>query len=478
MGTLYADCANAPDPARCLLERAAPAVDGREELLETAIVGLGAPELARLVELSDARDRASVLLAATLVRDPDPLADAAVRAAMAAAGDDAEVIRGAISTVDLRTGGLAPRPAGLLAVLAAAEAHARDDAWGLIWLGEAALNRGYPEAGLALLRRVAARGDAGPDVRAHAAERLLWRGGVDEAHRLMPADGDLRLAARIAAARLARGADPAAVGAVVRWLEHDLAQTSAAHVVWAEELTKFLRVLAAAGAEADVRCLAELYLERSRAPLPHEGPETRGDWAGLASDAFRLAGDFDAADAAAREGLQYLERLVAKWTRRIEAGDPDAEHHLRFLRVAPARALYRAGRVDEALATGRIRAMDRWRDATETGVETPDIGWVIAERDLAGLDEIKHRLIEAGDRAGAGELYEALTAARDGFDEPEVFRERELGLFAAAAGRGVAMRAHFARAAAALDSETDPEAAALAALQLACDWRRGEVLVG
>ncbi|NEX94154.1 hypothetical protein, partial [Caulobacter sp. 17J65-9] len=103
MRALYADCAQAPDPARALLDRAAPGVDGGEELLETAIVGLGAPELAHLVELSDPRDRASVLLAATLVRDPDPLSDPAVRAAMAAAGDDAEVIRGAVSTADLRT---------------------------------------------------------------------------------------------------------------------------------------------------------------------------------------------------------------------------------------------------------------------------------------------------------------------------------------------------------------------------------------
>ncbi|NEX93004.1 hypothetical protein, partial [Caulobacter sp. 17J65-9] len=320
------------------------------------------------------------------------------------------------------------------------------------------------------------RGDAGPDVRAHVAERLLWRDEIDEASRLMPANGDLRLAARIAVARLARGADPAAVTAVVRWLQHDLAQTSAAHAVWPEEVTRFLRALAGAGAQADVRFLAALYLERSRAPLAHEGTETRADWAALASDAFRIAGDFDAADAAGREGLQVIDPLIAKWTRRIEAGYPDAESHLHFLRVAPARALYRAGRVDEALATGRIRAMDRWRDANETGVETPDIGWVIAEQDLAGLDEIKAALIAAGDRAGAGELYEALTAARDGFDEPEVFRERELGLFAAAAGRGEAMRAHFARAAAALDAETDPEAAALAALELACDWRRGEVM--
>lgn len=485
----YADCAHAPDPARRLLERAVrQGVDGGEEIVEEAVVALGAPELARVVDRDDPRDRASVVLAAALVRDADPLADPTVRAAMVAAGDDAEVLRSAVGVADMRVGGCVARPAGLLPVLSAAEAHAEGAPWSLIALADVAFVRGYPEEGLDRLRRVAARGDATPEIRAHLAQRLLWRGEVDEARRLVQAGGcGLRLEADIGMRLLARGHDPDAVVAVVRELECDLGQTGASHVVWPERLTPLLRALAGVGERAQVRRMGELYLARARAPRPHEGPAKCADWAAMASDAFRIAGDREAAVAAAREGMEHVGRLVAKWTRRLEAGNPDArvraEYELRFMRAAPARALYRAGLVDEALATGRIRAMDRYDDALDTGVETPDVGWVIAEQDLAGLDEIKRRLIEAGDRAGAGALYEALlTAEWDRFDGSEFFWAREWGKFAAAAGRAEAMRDHFVAAAAELDEwlAAEPDAAGavgLAALQLACDWRRGEVLL-
>jgi hypothetical protein len=122
-----------------------------------------------------------------------------------------------------------------------------------------------------------------------------------------------------------------------------------AHPRFRDEL---LDALERSGAHDELRELARIYTERAA-----EVSDDSGAWLASASDCYLRANDRGAAVATARKGLGY------------KSGNQDRA-------AAPVVALYRAGAIAEALATGRLSGGDRYSYAERAGV-TPDPQWVL-----------------------------------------------------------------------------------------------------
>jgi hypothetical protein len=153
---------------------------------------------------------------------------------------------------------------------------------------------------------------------------------------------------------------------------------------------------------------------------------------------------------------------------------PRADAVVAVYGTAPIIALYRAGEREEALRSGYLTGLWRYKSAAAAG-EQPDPRWVLGDRAWNEVEFMYLVLLHA-DREAALLLYDELNR-RQGWlaDVSDAFWHRRLALFAALAGRRAEMLDHLAAAAGVLDrpDQNDP----YWALNLAREWRQAEFVV-
>jgi hypothetical protein len=520
----FSVCDGSADPPACLVERAAlvPGVTPEELLeatIETGLVDEIARHPAELVDGAESElapedlraagidrhattaqtrsqaDRillAAVALASAAQRSDNPFDEPLARSLSTAAGDDAAISQLAVmlwDTIDTYqewTPELT-RPPGLGRIWSAIVARPPIDNDRLISLAEAA--SGSPtssDQGLALLRILASREAAAADVKAAAASFLARRYRLpDEAQHLMDGGGNAApnynqhgLAVEIAEARLRTGYNSAAAQLIVSDRLRDLDRPASDSYLDPAPRD----ALEIGRANSELETLGNGYLHRARRRSGEA--EDTAQWFALASDCFRRAGLSKAAMSAAREGLPFVASAVA--ARNLEAppavstipaDSQRAVVQANGFGAEPVLALYKAGARHEAVQFGYLSGFARFQTDSQTGA-TIDFQAIIDDQSTFYTGIISRELIAMA-RADLGDaLYQAIRRAGPSFAGlPTDDYERQLGLLAALAGRGVDMRDQFSAAAAALSqnhSAEDVTANAEGALLLAADWRRGE----
>jgi hypothetical protein len=133
--------------------------------------------------------------------------------------------------------------------------------------------------------------------------------------------------------------------------------------------------------------LLELAAEYVRQAEARAGKSSAAEWYAAASDLFLRAGDLRRAREMARRGLPLVPASVAQ--------------------AAPAIALYRTGAIDEALNTGYLTGLSRYRHARRAG-EKPDPQWVLDDKDAASIAFMADDVARGGDRDIQRRAYEGL----------------------------------------------------------------------
>jgi len=194
-----------------------------------------------------------------------------------------------------------------------------------------------------------------------------------------------------------------------------------------------LESLRRGGATKELQEIGNVWLERARA--------THGDafeavtLYAAASDAFRLAGDKEAAVMAARTGMPLIPMALDD-----RADIPSIAERKRLagedngMRVAPALALFQAGKEQEALTSGYVSGLDLLQ-YWERPLADFDPHW-ITDGSPKWFDVVLSEVLDRDDPAFAARLYDAIAEAS--FDiEPVQF-----AVLAAAAGKADRIEAH------------------------------------
>lgn len=211
--------------------------------------------------------------------------------------------------------------------------------------------------------------------------------------------------------------------------------------------------LKAGGATEELRALGTALVSRGRGP--GRSPEDRTDDFGLASWAFRAAGDRGAALAAAREGMAFVPEAVKS------RGD------LSSFGTWPVRELFQLA-PDEAVASGFLWGRDRY-ESTATVGEQADPAWLAGPRMDFLLKHVVPTLQQRRAVSDARALLLRLQAARADWASAGA---EELMMLAAIAGEGGEVEAIFNDALRDLDESEDM--ATWAALQLVIGRRAAD----
>jgi hypothetical protein len=520
----YSRCASDPDPPVCLVDMVAARTPGADEVVDAenvmaAAVVAGSVELVlrhrkRIIEGAraklwsadrfmaalglkiregDAREAethstrtflAALVLLTASIRSDDPYKHPIVRSLMAEAGSAPAVNALALTLwYEIIIGGdLGGRiqPRGLPRVWdEVLKSPYASTATGR--LGSFAWYMGFPNASLQLLKVTMADPQASNDAKASASSALARyfhldgpiqqhydAGGFDPKHWHLPG---IRL--EIAVARLARGYDASAVRVIEDHAKRAI-EREAFHLD-----RELLAALEKGGARDVLIGLADLYLQHARSSQANAFD--RSNWYEHASDCYRRAGRIEQALSAAREGMRIVSVAMSAW-----AGIPvpAGEAETRRARVqasgrgtGPARALYRAGAREEAIASGYLWSHDRYELATETG-EPVDPKWAVDEHSTWSLKLFTFHLLYTRDVKIARRLDDLLGGCEyvaNPHEDYELY-----GVIAALAGREDKMKFCFARSAHFVERPRTPEdrnGSAYSALELAIAWRLGELVL-
>ncbi len=520
----FGQCAKSANPPRCLVREAvsrggwdadqalkAAVATGSVELIAAnpslAVHGNDSPDVRRFLKMLGvdsspmsvrraARAKftpakvAAAALAAAAARTSQPFDDPTVRELMHIAGDDTAVEQMAVAIwSDMAMSNEWPNSArtllpGMGKVWDAISADPPKNSEILAELGSMAALSGFKDKGLVLLRLVASRPQASANAKASTASALARLYGLaDEAQQLLNGGGArasnydvLGIRVEIADARLKHGYDPTAAGTVV---VHERAGLHGEAMYLEVGEREGLVALEAGGARAELLALASDFLARARQEEPD--PQDRGEWYALASDAFLRAGKRNEAVAAAREGVPYVSAAVSDRTMRgagltqsVSIDQPRADAVHAVYGMAPIVALYRAGEREEALRSGYLTGLWRYKSAAAAG-EQPDPRWVLSDRDWSEVELMYLMLLDA-DRESQSLLYGELAQRREWFaDLSDDDWHRQLALFAALIGHRAEMLDHLAATADALDrsGQQDP---IYWSLELAREWRQAELI--
>ena len=391
---------------------------------------------------------AAIAVAAAAQIADDPFAQDDAKALIAATGGRATIapLAAVIWTqnfLDWRWRAALVRTRGMKAILRAVIAQPPRDTAMLAQLAMSADFSGYDDEALALAQAVVARKDASEDDKANASALSLI-----VPLRKHPPEYDRELMNRF------------------------LVEFCYSYRSCSDEL----KLAADAGATEDLKAAGADLLQRAReSNVVRE--KTRGF--GVASEAYRLSGDIEAALAAAREGMPFVEAAFRELG--IDSTTSPDRRYMKLVVdaddvVAPAIALYRAGARDEALKSGYISGYQRFHHASVAG-ETADAKWVVDDRVTFEIDTFVDDLIEAKDTNAALRLHDVLRCSGPDFYESyqRDVLERNLAIAAALVGRGTMMNAHLTAAAHAIDAFTadvDSLPSAWSVGSLASDWRR------
>ena len=247
-------------------------------------------------------------------------------------------------------------------------------------------------------------------------------------------------------ARLRDGYDREAVARVLADI-----LSAAEHLPWPERGPEALK---AGGATDELRALGAALVSRGRAP--DRSPEDRTDDFGLASWAFRAAGDREAALAAAREGMAFVPEAV------------EGRGHLSSFGTWPVRELFQLA-PDEGVASGFLWGRDRYESAATVGGQA-DPAWLAGPR----MDFLMKLVVPTLQRRGAASDARALLIRLQA--EPADWAsagDEELMMLAAIAGDGRQVEMIFNDAVRRLDESED--LATWAALRLVIARRAADV---
>lgn len=436
----YAACAATPEPVVCVTERAL-AHAGGDEIGLADLVAAGAVDAAR--RQAPARGRRLVDIAARI---------AAGEGHEGLSPVDAQHLLGLFSDVDFYDSGLPEdaRAAGLWdiamrepvgdielrGVLVQAAVRSNREALAERLVAEAPVNGRWSDDARAEFASIAAHMTYDWRV----AEAFLASGGERADGYSIP---EIRIG--IDQARLHKGYDREAAARVL------------ADILSGDELLPWPQqgweALKAAGATEELRALGAALVSRGRGP--GRTPEDRTDDFGLASWAFRAAGDRGAALAAAREGMAFVPEAV------------EGRGDLSSFGTWPVRELFQLA-PDEAVASGFLWGRDRYEGTATVGGQA-DPAWLAGPR----MDFLLKLVVPTLQRRGAASDARALLARLQAApaDWASAGAE-ELMMLAAIAGDGRQVEAIFNDAARALDESEDM--ASWAALQLVIGRRAAD----
>jgi len=496
----YSDCIDAPDPPACLA-RTAIAIDRpdpgdlAEAVVRHGLTDLIAPyerrvlsgtrdhvmtgtealrslgfqmeddDYPKVVRRTDDADTLAAIALLTAARhDEDPFSNPVVRRLSAKARNAAqaplaavliwlELIQGG-NGYDMQVGfrGL-PK---LFAAMGANPALSPDAV--LRIASDASFEEQTDELALPLLRRSAARPDLTNRQKAALASVLARSYDLaDDAERLLRSGGEAAenysvhgLWSEIATVRLHTRYDAKSARIVA---EEVVARMEwGAHPRFEDEL---LDALERSGAYDELRELAHIYEERAT-----KMSDDAGAWLANASDCYLRAGDREAAVAIARKGLVYRSARQER-------------------SVAPVVALYRAGAIDEALATGRLSGGDRYRYAGRAGV-SPDPQWVLDEPSSLDVWSMVTRPIP-DDAATMRRVFDALQKHCQPLTQRKCLEDHRMHLahLAAALGDRKTMQTVFANEVREVENIRDGRAVrAFFAIRLAARWAHARELLG
>lgn len=267
----------------------------------------------------------------------------------------------------------------------------------------------------------------------------------------------------IAMARLHRSYEAEAAAVV---LAHGIADD--AGFAWPSDE---MEALAAAGAHAEMRTLADARLAEAR----HEAnfAEDRSDDYAAAAWLLDAAGDRPSALAILREALPIIPEAVG-WRSRASDPRPLSVQSNGF-GAWPVQLLYQFGAREEALATGYLSGRERYRAALRSG-ETPDPEWVLADLEWNNVESITATLDFEDRRDDAARLRAAILAqGENGLGDFDVVeRAATRMLLAAVAGDARGLDSDFRRALEVMD-RMEPDDAQWWAVRLAVA-RRGAMI--
>lgn len=419
----YPACADAVDPPECIVdlarqERSAGAADLLEAVLRLGMVDLALQESSRLKRLARAEVRsagwfesamhasdraeprgrdieAAIVLLAASRNLEDPFADP--RVAKVVVDRSLASTWALILWREVLEGGSPPdvavRVPGLAALwLAASKDASPDDALLHEIAGTLAFFEDLEPVLEPWFLARAADPSLSPDAKAQLASQLArYFGRVEVARKLLDSGGARAthynidgMRAGFAEVTLRAGRDADALKVFVDRLLGDLPGDSAFGHFEGFDRDLLERV----GAREELRLLAREY-EKLAEGATEQYQIT--DWFGAASDCYRRTGDIEAARTLAR-------RSLPKDLSGYEKGSFNSAA------ATGARALYRAGLVDEAIATGYLPGFERYVDAPLAG-ELSDPQWVLDEerRDSGPPFMLLHALRskDSGDRERA-----------------------------------------------------------------------------
>ncbi|MBI1210841.1 MAG: hypothetical protein GC190_05215 [Alphaproteobacteria bacterium] len=194
-----------------------------------------------------------------------------------------------------------------------------------------------------------------------------------------------------------------------------------------------------------LRAVAAAYLQHAR--TSNDLAEYRAIWFAVASEAYRLADDKDAAIGAAREGVPFVEPGILSHFHGVPAPSMrDPEERRRTVATfgapatAPVVALYRAGARDEALRTGFLSGFDRFQNADVAGEER-DIQWIVDDHAPSVVDRAIDVLLDNPDTKLSDRFFAGLRCAGPTFYEPRELHHlhANLATLAAISGRRTSM---------------------------------------
>ncbi|HEY0927863.1 hypothetical protein [Brevundimonas sp.] len=455
----YGACLRAPDPSTCVAE-VAMARDQHGSVDLTDRIAAGAVEAA--VEVAPRRYRDAVELAAKVSRGERP----------ALSPSQAQAVLDVFGEVEFYDSGLPgdARADWLWPIALSGPIPSLERRQSLI---ATAWRIGRDEDVRRLISEAPLERNWTPDQRASFASQLALSGYADAADAWLAAGGDKArnydvsgIRRRISRARLLAGYDPRAAADLVDGIVAD----DEVSLWFDDEVT----ALAAAGASGEARRASDVLLARGRDP--ERDIEARTDDLAAASMLLAVAGDQDAALAAAREGALLTPLTVTNRTsyRQDVSTTPPAvvAEMANGFGTEPVQQLYRLGATEEALSNGYLAGRDRYRLELRAG-RRPDPRWLTDHRIDFQLKLLVPELLERRAVADARALLDHLLADPAVLDAAGT---EELMMLAAIAGDGERLDAIFARAVRALDQRAE-DASSWEAIRLVIGRRAADAVL-
>lgn len=471
-----------------------------------------------LRRLSPQQSLAAVTLAAAAFNGADPYADRAWRAVAGAFDKDAGVAMGA--GLLLRGIGYDPwenllrDPPGLAAIWRTVLTETPDDFDRLLDLGSSLWFYG-PQSVEPIARQLVERAIALPNPtpeqlaeaasvlagrfkEADAAQALMDAGGIHAKDKSLPAGDDL-LAAAVALEAAEQGEPDAEITVVqeadIPGKQAEIAEArlwngkydaAGARIVAAHLVDEFplfavsgLEALRRAGATAELHDLADAWLQKARRMKATASKAT--EYFGVASDAYRFAGDREKAIAAAREGMPLIPlaidfRYEDSTALPPRSSIPDLAERRRMAGqdngtgIAPAIALFRAGAEKEALDSGYFSGLELLKEWDRSYADF-DPNWIVDDTPK-WLDVSISNIVDAGDAEFAGRVHDAL-ARSPGSAEP-----MQLAILAAAAGNVDQVNRDIAASLASVDApDRHPSDKQFTMLRTVMAWKVSQMLL-